>query len=288
MELCFNRLRSVGEVFKGLGIYGVKKFELIDPQFNEALRISEACGKLTPALLGINAVVAYMITNKGEEFWHSFSEFSIRRCREKDIVDLVIEFTRRNNLFNVRNKLRRLSKLRNCPELMESIERHDLIKYWETLAQCLRVSKKSKTIVFSVKMVYYGLRAIGADMELPGEAPIPVDRRISLLTVSSGTISPSNCGSLVTQSIHQLRKASKALMKKPNLVRKVWGGIAQISKVPSLHLDAPLWVIGRYSYLGRKKKILDTVVKSLSFINDEISTELLKELINELYYRLPP
>jgi len=288
MELCINRIASIGKLFRRLGVGGIKEFELGDPQFIEAQRISELCGKLTPALLGINALVAYMLTGKGEDFWHSFSEFSLSKCSGRDPIDLVMEFTKRNNLFNLKAKLRRLAKLRNCPELMDCIGRQDLRRYWAMLAQCLGVSKESKTVVFSVKMVYYGLRAIGADIELPDEAPIPVDRRISFLTASSGLISLNDCESSPPQPLQQLKKVSKELMKKPSLVRKVWSNVAQISRISPLHLDAPLWIIGRYSYLGRKKKILSEVLKSFAFISKEINSELIKELINELYYLFPP
>ncbi len=285
-ELCANRVRSVGNVFKELGIDGIRRFELSDPQFTEALKIVKVCGKSTPALLGINAAVAYMLTSKGEEFWRSFSEFTINKCRELDIIDLVTEFTRFNNSFNLRNKLKRLSKLRNCPELFRAIFEHDLLKYWNTLAKCLNVGKESKTVVFSVKMIYYGFRALEVYIELPNEAPIPVDRRVSLLTASSGIISLNGCSLLYSKSIRDLRKDGEFLMRKSKLVRKAWEMVSRTSQIPPLHLDSLIWVIGKYSFLGGRKEIFKSLSESV--IGEIINYGLLKSLINEIYYRLPP
>jgi len=282
---CAERIRSVGLLFSRIGLEEIEKFELSDPQFSEALRIAEVCDESAPALLGLNATVAYMLGVRGEEFWHSFSDYCIRRCGELNVFDLVIEFTRTNNLFSLKNKLRRLDRLRSCPDLPQAIDEHNLIKYWNLLAECLGSDRGSKTVVFSVKMVYYGLRALGINVDLPHEAPIPVDRRISLLSVSSGMTSFNGCRSEPIP-LRRLRRYGELIMRKPELVREVWWEVSRISKIPPLHIDAPLWVIGRYLNFGSRGVIYEELIKSQ--IGRLLSPSLLKTLINELYNLLPP
>lgn len=62
----------------------------------------------------------------------------------------------------------------------------DLVSLWRLLSKVTNTRGDEKTIVFAVKMAYYVGRACGLDVSAPMEIPIPVDYRVTVITICSG------------------------------------------------------------------------------------------------------
>ena len=90
-------------------------------------------------------------------------------------------------------------------------------------------------------MYYYVCRACGASVG--GEIPIPVDRRVAYVSLSSCLI--RGCSST-------LSVCSRDLIK-PRYRRHVisaWMEVSRKSGIPSYNLDSVVWVLGRYIESG--------------------------------------
>jgi DNA-(apurinic or apyrimidinic site) lyase len=280
MNVDEGRVRAVAEAFSHLGRDGVVAFERRDPQMGSAVSLAMKCGPVkASALLGINALVSYMLTERGEEFWDSFSKFASERC-SSDPVSVVIEFTRIFNRFNLKAKLTRLQKVMKCLSYAGMETFTDLEKYWSFLRKCLNLKGDEKTLVFSVKMVYYGLKASGMKVEAPSNVPIPVDRRVSIVTLTSGIIKGSE------PTLQGIRKDAAELMRRRRRVTSVWNEVARRSAIPPLHLDAPVWLVGRYVNSWSRRNALEGL-KHIG-LDEEIGINKLRRLIDELLYLLPP
>ncbi len=258
---------------------GVQVFEDHDPQMIVARKIHGMCGRTCVAILAVNALVSYMLEVKGEEYWNSLADHvHMHGCPKnlENVIELVEQFTIRRNRRFLEAKLRRLRKLRTCPDAVLLAMKGKLRLFRSQIAKCLGSSPEAKTVVFSVKMAYYGLRASGEELRLPEDLPIPVDFRVAYITYLSQMI-----------SIHARtpQDAVKALMSKPKAVRKVWGEVSKLADIPPLNLDAPVWVIGRYLDLGRKTLVINALRKL--GITQDLGETRVKRLINELLYLLP-
>jgi len=289
--LIINELRiaRVAEAFKEAGGLGfAKAFEEADPQMKAAEKLCGTSGSLTPLLLAINACVSYVLAGRGEEYWNSFADFIASAGKLPnsylDVIELVMEFVSKSKYHGLAKaaKLSRLSKLLRCSALRRFEDpRAEFTKdprsLLRALAECLRSSEYAKTVVFAVKMYYYGFKAcLRADMVLPKEIKVPVDRRVAYLTYTSGMLEVS--GDLSREEI--IRK----LMSHAEAVRFVWDRVAELSDIPPLHLDAPLWIIGRYAGLGRSiEEVIDGVAKLLG---NRLPRDKLELVVGELLYRL--
>ena len=275
-----ERISAVAESFKNIGFKGIEAFENFDPQMKYAKELSKKCKALTPILLGINGLISYMLNKRGEEFWRLFADFSAERCWSISPVRLVEEFTVKNNSFNLAAKLRRLKKLYGCSSLLESLRTTNLKEYWNLISTCVHAEKSSKTVVFSVKMFYYGLKALGYNIEVPPEIPIPVDRRISLITQTSGIVK-----SREKMDLKVLRAISKDLMKRRSKVQEAWFKVSRLSGFPPLLLDSPLWIIGGRINLGTKRSVARSLIEE--GLGDVIEYEKIWDLTKELLYYFP-
>ena len=272
-------MRAVAEAFKELGMGGVQVFEDHDPQMIVAREIHGMCGRVCVAVLAVNALVSYMLEVKGEEYWSSLADHvRVHGCPEspEDVIELVERFTIRRNRRFLEAKLRRLRKLRTCPDVVVLALEGNLRLFRSRVAKCLGSPPEAKTVVFSVKMAYYGLRASGESLRLPEDLPIPVDFRVAYVTYLSQMI-----------SVHARtpQDAVKAIMSKPKAARKVWGEVSKLAGIPPLNLDAPVWVIGRYVDLGRRTLVINALRKL--GITQDLEETRVKKLVDELLYLLP-
>jgi len=275
----FDRIHAVANAFRELGIGGVQVFEDHDPQMAVAKEIKRLCGKACVALLAVNALVSYMLEVKGEEHWNAFASYVRTRGCPKDhdeLIAFVEDFTKRRNRRFLDAKLRRLRKLRSCPNVIELALNGNLRAFNSAIAKCLSSSPNAKTVVFSVKMAYYGLRALGKKLGLPEDLPIPVDFRVAYVTYLS---------QMINVNVNTPKDVVEVLMGKPKAVRKVWEEVSKLSGIPPLNLDAPVWVIGRYVESGRKSVVMDAL-RQLSIVG-ELGETRIRNLVNELLYLLP-
>ncbi len=274
-----QRVRAVAEAFKEVGIEGIQAFEDHDPQMVVAKAIHELCGEMCVAVLATNALVSYMLEVKGEEYWESLANYVRERgCPNNfmEVIELVEGFTARKNRRFLNAKLRRLRKLRECLSVMGLALKGDLRAYGSGVARCLGSPLESKTVVFSVKMAYYGLRASGRSLTLPESMPIPVDFRVARVT---------HLSRMVETDARTRRDVVKILMSKSRIVRRVWTSVSKISGIPPLNLDAPVWVIGGYVDLGRKSLVMEAL-RRLS-LTKELGEARVWKLTSELLYSLP-
>lgn len=136
--------------------------------------------------------------------------------------------------------------------------------YRAWLSKRLNVNPNAKTIVFAVKMYYYGCRAcLKADLVLPYSIPIPVDKRIALISYTSKVISCINCSNPVN-----------TILKRPSIVRRIWSSIAKLCRIPPLHLDCLLWTIGGYVTKGRRVDVNRVVEELLRHIGVEYKSKV--------------
>ena len=283
------RVARVAEAFKEAGgLKFAKAFEEADPQMEAAERLCSVSGYLTPLLLAINACVSYVLAGRGEEYWSSFADFIASVGRKPsnylEVTKLVKKFVSESKHHGLARaaKLSRLSKLTGCSALRRFKNPHtefieDPRLLLRTLTKCLRSSQYAKTVVFAVKMYYYGVKAcIGIDIVLPKEIKVPVDRRVAYLTYTSGMVEVSG-GSSKEEVIRKL-------MARAGIVRLVWDKVAELSNIPPLHLDAPLWVIGRYVGLGRS--IEDVIDEIDELLGGRVLRDKLELVVRELAYRL--
>lgn len=257
-----------------LGIEGVSIFEDIDPQYQAVKYALENCDeKLTSYAFYINALLAYRLRVSGEEFWSDFAEYLNRNCKNIEnfyqLVDLVGNFTSKFNNYAYDQKIKRLNRLRYCMDITDTIDRGDVQELAKRTAECLNSSAESKTIVFSVKMVYYVHKARGRRIILPFELPIPVDKRVAFITYTSGLID-SNVDDVVS-----------LLFRKPDVVRKVWLMVSLKSNIPSLNIDAVIWYFGKFSRYRDVSEILKLIDKTLYRI---LGKNIIEALVNELFY----
>ncbi len=272
-----ERLVKIGITLKSFGIIGAKYFEFLDPQMNIARELVLRCPSNALYLLALNSLVSYSLTMRGEFFWKEFSKYVSLRCREiesfHDIVKIVKEFTMIYNRYLLSQKIRRLDRIMHCKNIITYINNTELVELRNYIAKCLDSDPDSKTIVFSIKMIYYGLRALGYEYTLPFDIPIPVDRRVAKISIISGII---ECESLKPCNIEYV-------LRYPKIIIKAWNEIGRISSIPPLHIDAIVWYFGGFSNYTSRKEILNAIDHRLI---DYFGIERIRELINDLFYRL--
>ncbi len=265
------RARELGSLFKRLGMQGVTVFEDEDPQMESARTIEDGCPGTAATALYINALVSYMLPMKGEKYWALYAEHIVNNCPTEweRLIKSVKDFTRSVHRFGVRQKLNRLDAIKRCRKLESFIRVGDYIGLWHETARCLKTQKDKKTVIFSVKMAYYGRRAAGYSEALPMSIPIPVDRRVARASIFSGVIEG-------VDSIEEV-------MRKHRIVAKGWKVAAEVSGIPPLHLDSVLWVITSYWELASPHEVLRSLPRGLV---NRVGEGLLLAIIRELlFYR---
>ncbi len=282
----------IAKVAKALKIAGglrlAKVFEEADPQMKAVEKLCKTYGNLTPLLLAINALVSYMLAGRGEEYWSSFAAYASMVGEPPEnylgLIKLVKEFVSNSKYHRLNRaaKLSRLSKLLKCSALAKFENPNDeFIKdpysLLKVLAECLGSSEFAKTTVFAVKMYYYGVKAcLGTDLVLPAEIKVPVDRRVAFLAYTSGII---DVGEGLSRG-----EVIKKFKHRAGVVRIAWGRVAELSSIPPVHLDALLWIIGRYAEAG--KSIGDITNRVAELLGSRLPESTLELVIKELLYKL--
>lgn len=245
------RAKELGELFRRVGMQKIIVFEDEDPQMESARIIESSCPGTAARALYVNALVSYMLPMKGEKYWASFAYYIAKECPNgwEQLIDTIKNFTKAFHRFGVRQKLKRLDMLARCQGLQRYVDAGDYLSLWHETARCLGTQRDKKTVVFSVKMAYYGRRAAGYRERLPMEIPIPVDRRVARASLLSGII--------------EGKAGIEELMRKYRLVERAWGIVADVSSIPPLHLDSVLWVITSYWELPTPLEVLNRLPVSL-------------------------
>lgn len=232
--------------------------EDVDPQAQAVESILKKYGAFEKAALYITSIAAisYMLSVKGEEHWM----MAAQQASSDPAVDLLkfVSFSPSIN-FSREARLKRIERLLEYENFFYSrIDQYlaDLSMLRSDLASILKADKDSKTVVFSVKMFYYSARKAGINVKVPLEIPLPVDRRICLISLLSGVI---------RGGAPALRDARVLLANAPSLVRQAWDIVGRESGIPPLRIDALLWLLGGcYEKHGGAEQALEMASRMLS------------------------
>jgi len=179
----------------------------------------------------INALLSYQLSMRGEEYWQKFSEFFSQKRDLKYFEEFLSIYNKRF----LNSKLKRLNKVKSFFENL-TLKDFDFfvenpVLYLEKIANFLGQKKEDKTIVFSLKMLYYAYRIIKKEFKLfPYNVMIPIDVRIGKINKDKG----------------------------------FWKNLEKNLGIPLLHLDSIIWVtkglkedeINRIKNKELKKKLM--------------------------------
>ncbi|HIC98936.1 MAG TPA: N-glycosylase/DNA lyase [Pyrodictiaceae archaeon] len=192
---------------------------------------------------------------------------------------VVLSVSKVNRILRVQklNRLKRIARV--IEDILEQPDRYlDLKLLIRELAMSLKAKPFEKTIVFAAKMAYYTFKTLGYNARLEEVTVIPVDKRIALLTVTSGLLDtdPKNIVS---------RYRDTAI--------GAWREIARLSNIPLLRLDAIVWLPARglekLLYMGRIEAARDEFARKLSsFSSGLIDWQTARDVAKQILYRLPP
>ena len=215
-----------------------------DPQYLAVRTIIRriGAGLGVVAVLG-NAIISYQLTSRGEIYWSMFSKWiaekSPKSIRELKEVHKEFLLKTRYNVYSLKYKLRRLEKFYGSTLAKELVI--DPFKYCPNinllvykLSRLFQVDTSSKTMVFAGKMYYYTCRSEGKTVG--GDIDLPVDRRNSLLTITS-------C--IIKTRVKDIKKCVEDLMKPScrSIVIDAWKTISKTSGIPIYRLDSLTWLI---------------------------------------------
>lgn len=276
-----ERVRELGEIIKEIGLKRILEIEKNDPQYKAIENLAKLLDtKSLCALTLMNALVSYNLTSKGENYWFEFSDYFSKRKIDSELVIEMINFlkTSKGNKLALNQKVSRLLRLKTSgfiQKLLKNFDDYssDPLKLWRGIYLNVKSDKNSKTVVFSVKMFFYAYRAsTGKLIIFPMNIPIPVDRRITKLTITSGII-----------DVKYNNLSIKHLMKTPEIVRKAWHMVSLTSKIPPLHIDSLIWPLGGLfvDYTQSNEKILERIRRFKG-----ISLNIPQPLINKLTLQL--
>lgn len=270
-----NRLEKVAKIIKDIGLKTVYAIEDEDPQLKALKTIYEKTGHIGyVCLLAVaNALISYKLTVKGEKYWSEFSKHMAATSPEyKRVFENIKEFLVKTklNVFAKNSKVKRLTKFLKSPIATEiyvrpQLYRQDLERLRYGIAKATNANPNAKTIVFSVKMFYYAYySSTGERPIVPYTIPLPVDIRISTLTISSGIIDVIGVEKLKNKALYLLgRKADD--------VRRVWFKVSLLSRIPSLNIDSLLWPIGIFTTKNMPHAIL--LHKTLEYVKNMVKNE---------------
>jgi len=238
-----GRARQLGSLLRRAGgVQPVLRLEESDPQLHAVARVAgvdPGYALLTSVLV---ALVSYRLAARGEEWWSCYGEYFSERGPVGDPLEaarLVEAFLYDcpAGALQRRAKARRVWRAaRGARDALERLAGDPLQILssgrilLDPLARALGQEPWRKTIVFAVKMAYYTARTQLRDpVPAPLDTPLPVDLRVSCLTVTSGLapgVSPDR------------------LLRDPRPVLEAWGVVAGESGIPPLNLDSLLWLVG--------------------------------------------
>ncbi len=205
----------------------IDKLESEDPQFIAIKRLAEALGPKALALAIGNALISYRLSGRGEEYWTELAEFFLKNP-DKDLVDFLY-----NSKYNKVLRKQKEARIRKVEDLLKEVERDpkrfaDLNLLREELKRRLRAKGNEKTLVFALKMAYYYFKAMGE--EVKGDAPLPMDLRISALTFASGLVNAH---------------PDEIMGRKRDMALKAWEEACKRAGVKMINADALVWLAAK-------------------------------------------
>ena len=277
------RVQSVAEALSQVDRKAVDVIEASDPQYRSLARLARAYGVKAVFFAVANALVSYRLLMTGEEYWTCYADSLLARAPEppadfEAAFDLVVRFLLecKGSRMMLRQKMARLSRARGVLQrIYESpLVYSNLLRLISELTTSLKGKGDEKTIVFAAKMAYYVYRALSVTVTNQDKIPIPLDRRMAILT-STSRILRCSVSTIMT------RCRSNAV--------KAWNLVAQASGIPSLHLDAVVWLpaqhierlLARGLEVAREEYARRLTSLSHGLINWKVASRVAEEVLYE-------
>ncbi len=277
-----SRIEAVARVLKEIGVERILDLETRDPQYIALKDLARERDCRTAFLLAVaNALISYRLSGYGEDYWTEVSQFF--RKHNGSLEELFIEFLQKHSRYNrlsITAKTRRLrkffsSKLYNTLQEQPSKYCNNLYGLVKSLSTTYRQPVNAKTIVFAAKMYSYVCRICHGKSVVDHRIEIPVDKRITTFTLTSGIVEP--IGEQLTRE--NLRKHVETLMTKHRkLVLETWRKISKETSIPPLQLDTIIWLTTRYINKTNKREAIKEIIKEYG---DTIPPNKLQQLYQE-------
>ncbi len=288
LKVSDERISIVAKKLRLIGLQPILLIEQDDPQFKAVKKVvndlNDKC--IAFLLIVLNAVVSYRLSSPGEEYWLEFANY-ISKTEANSLQEAVralksfLAASKGNRLLRSQ-KVRRIDKLSSSNSLNSLLSlcrsgKIDLVKISDILAEGLGSRRNSKTIVFACKMSYYFLKAIGLNITPPFEIDIPVDRRIALISYTSGLVE-------INPHVSGVKRLIPVLLRNSDLIASVWRKISNISLIPPLNIDSLIWLISRDIGIKPVNYVKEQALKKLSRIVDyTLAKSFLEELFRNEY-----
>ncbi len=282
-RVVWERVHGVGQVLARVPRNAIVFVETSDPQYVAVGHLYRRHGLQAVALVVANALISYRLSLPGEKYWQEFADFFASTETPTTAEMLVAEIRRflyssRGNRLVREQKLARLRKAAPVLErLLESPEEYtDLRLLVRSLASVLRARGEEKTIVFAAKMARY--LYMHASLETRGgeEIPVPIDRRMALLTSSSGMVA-------ARVQVIMTRLRGDAL--------KAWMTVARESRIPSISLDALVWLpaqgVEKHIRRGIEVARDEYARRLVSYTGGMVKWGLARSIAEQLLYQEP-
>ena len=275
-----ERIKRLGNVLALVPRHAVDVIELNDPQYTAVKKILNVCGESGVALVVANALVSYRLSLQGEKYWAEFAEYVVTNGCSRDIYSFMKGFLGQSK-GNKMMREQKISRIRKASSLLSAIymepdKYRDLWLLVESISRSLGAKPVEKTIVFAAKMAYYAFKALGIEVKNADKIPLPVDRRVALLSSTSGIVEAP------PDTIFQRLRG---------LAAKAWGKVSLISGIPSINLDALIWLpaqgIERYIRIGLETARDEYSKRLVDYSKGLISWQLAREIAKEILYKDP-
>ncbi len=221
------------DIIKILKKYSIEDILVLEKQDRQFLAIKRLFKKLKNQeyflpLIITNALISYQLSSKWEDYWEEFSreaskfDFQENKFKLNLLKNFFKEFLPQSKwnkrLLNITKT--RINKILNFLEKIINKEQYfykNILEFQDLLSKNMKQKKDDKTIVFTIKMFYFWARIkFKKIVLLPFEINLPIDSRIIKLTKKF------NNSNLSTKDF--------------------WLYISKKINIPSLHLDAFLWI----------------------------------------------
>lgn len=255
-----DRVSLVAKALSRIPLSSIKVIEYSDPQYEAVKKIALAYGVTGIVAVIANSLVSYRLPVQGETYWKTFAEYLSTRRRPgsfEDLLATIEEFVSSTvraralasqKLGRIRKALGALQELYTSP-----YEYRDLAKLLDLLTTHMRGRGVEKTIVFAAKMAYYFYTALGYSVSNANTVPLPVDRRVAILTSTSRII----------------RAPVRDIMGRYlDTTITVWRRVSELAGIPLINMDAVIWLPAR--------GITGLLQKGLDFARDEYAKRLVE------------
>lgn len=247
-----QNILTLDDFIKWYSIYDVLEIEKKDDQYKAIWHLWNSLVKLNKCscndvllkyffdLIITNSLISYQLSWKWENWWIEFSDFfsSNHNLNYDYYCDIWIDFLMscKNNRRLLNWKISRLKKIYN---FISNISLCNYKKYIENpvllnydLSKFMKQAIDAKTIVFAVKMFWYGVRnTCNKEFIFPIDIKIPVDSRI--------------------EKIYYFSNPGISSSKKSEIIN-YFDNLSIKYSIPPLHLDSLIWI--KYWYLFNQIK----------------------------------